>query len=329
MKILLFGSTGQVGWQLRRSLAPLGAVVALDRSGAGPLRGDLKDAAGVAATVAAVRPDVVVNAAAYTAVDKAEDEPEVAMAINATACEALARACADSGAWLGHYSSDYVYDGSGTQPWRESDAPAPLGAYGRSKLAGDQAIQRLLPRHAILRTSWVYDSWGQNFVKTILKAAATRDELRVVDDQWGAPTRAALIADVTAHVVRSIRSAQDAARLAGTYHLAAAGETHWHAYARLALQEAAARGIALRTTPDRVRPVPTAEYPTRARRPGNSRLDTTRLRETFGLTLPPWEDGVRAVVAELAQTPPTKACLLISSLAVRYAVCRSRCSPYQ
>lgn len=295
MKILLFGGRGQVGWQLRRSLAPLGEVVAL---AADDPRwcGDLLQPDGLRATVAAVRPEVVVNAAAYTAVDRAEDEPERAFAVNARACEALAQASAATGAWLVHYSTDYVYDGSGTQPWREDAAPAPLGVYGRSKLEGDRAVAAGNPRHLILRTSWVYDTWGRNFVKTILRAAATRDELQVVADQWGAPTRAALIADVTAYALQRL-----APGLAGTYHLAAAGETSWHGLAQLALAEGLAHGLPLRARPARCRPVTTAQYGARAPRPANSRLDTTRLRTTFGVSLPAWEDGVRQVVAELAQ----------------------------
>ena len=300
MKILLFGSNGQVGWQLRRSLSVLGEVVALDR-GSRPLCGDLRDAAGVAASVASVAPDVVVNAAAYTAVDRAEDEQDLAFAVNAAAAEALASAAAKQGAWLVHYSTDYVYDGGGERPWRETDATGPLGVYGRSKLAGDEAVARATPKHLVLRTSWVFDSWGQNFAKSILKAASARDELTVVADQWGAPTRAALIADVTAHALRVLAGSPQAERMAGVYHLASSGFTNWHGYAQLLLEEAAARDWPLRATAERVKPIASTDYPTRAQRPKNSRLDTTRLRETFGLTLPPWQDGVRAVVAELAQ----------------------------
>jgi dTDP-4-dehydrorhamnose reductase len=302
MKILLFGSSGQVGWQLRRSLAVLGEVVALDRRSPG---GDLGQPAQAAATVAEVRPDIVVNAAAYTAVDRAEDEPGIASAINGQACGALAEATRAIGGWLVHYSSDYVYPGTGERPWREDDTPQPLSAYGRSKLAGDLAIAAANPRHLILRTSWVFDTWGQNFAKSILRAAATRDELTVVADQWGAPTRAALIADVTAHTLRAIRGAAQPESLAGVYHLAASGFTTWHAYATLLVQEATAQGLALRATPDRVRAIATSDYPAKAPRPANSRLDTTRLRTTFGLHLPPWQDGVRAVVAELAHHKAT------------------------
>lgn len=299
MKILLFGARGQVGWQLQRSLSVLGELVALDRSSPGWC-GDLRDIDGVAATVTAASPDVVVNAAAYTAVDRAEDEPGLAFAINAQASEAIARAAARCGAWMVHYSSDYVYDGSSDRPWREDDPTGPLGAYGRSKLAGDRAVAHGNPRHLILRTSWVFDSWGQNFAKSILAAAAARDELAIVADQWGAPTRAALVADVTAHVLSALRRRAGEPSLAGVYHLAAAGFTNWHAYALLLLREARRLGLPVRVAPDRVRPVPSRDHPVRAARPANSRLDTTRLRETFELSLPPWQDGVRAVVAELA-----------------------------
>lgn len=300
MKVLLFGPDGQVGWQLRRSLAVLGEVIPAPGARR-PSGVDLCDAGAVSALVDAVRPDVVVNAAAYTAVDRAEDDSEAAFAVNATACDTLAAASARAGAWLVHYSSDYVYDGSGERPWRETDAAAPLSAYGRSKLAGDQAVARGNPRHLILRTSWVFDSWGQNFARTILAAAQARDELTVVADQWGAPTRAALLADLTAHMLRTVLASPDGAALAGIYHAAPGGFTNWHAYAVLVVEEAQARGVPLRATPDRLRPIPSSAYPVRAARPKNSRLDTSKLRETFGLVLPPWQDGVRAVVAEMAQ----------------------------
>ena len=300
MKLLVFGSTGQVGWQLRRSLAPLGELTCLGARDTS-FCGDLRQPHGIAATVAALRPDVVVNAAAYTAVDRAEDDADAAFAVNATACEALARACGQSGAWLVHYSTDYVYDGSGEAPWRESDTPAPLGVYGASKLAGDRAIARCLPgRHLVLRTSWVHDTWGRNFVKTILRAAASRESLQVVCDQWGAPTRAALIADVTACAIRQLAVAADPQSLAGTYHLAAAGCTTWHGLATLAVADGIACGLPLRARPETIQPVRSAEYDARAPRPANSRLDTSLLRRTFGLHLPAWEDGVRQVVAELA-----------------------------
>lgn len=288
MKILLLGANGQVGWQLRRSLALLGEV-------ATP-RIDLREPQALEDAVLSLRPQAVVNAAAYTAVDRAEDEAEAAFAINTKSCEVLASATRDLGAWLVHYSSDYVYDGSGEKPWVETDATGPLSVYGKSKLAGDLAVAAN-PRHLILRTSWVYDSWGQNFIKAILKAAGTREELTVVADQWGAPTRAALIADVTA---LALRIAMNDESVAGTYHLAPTGFTNWHAYATLLVEEGIARGLPLRVTPAKIKPIPASQYPVKAPRPANSRLDTTKLRTTFGIALPAWEDGVRAVVAELA-----------------------------
>lgn len=299
MKILLFGADGQVGWQLRRSLAPVGEVIVASRDGSG-LCGDLLQPAGLARAVAEVRPSVVVNAAAYTAVDKAEDNRDAAFAVNAAACEALAQATREHGCWLVHYSSDYVYDGRGERPWREQDATAPLSAYGQSKLAGDQAILQINPQHLVLRTSWVFDTWGQNFAKSILKAAAQKDELAVVADQWGSPTRAALIADVTAHVLRDTSRASQPQALAGVYHVAASGYTTWHEYAGLLLAEAHAAGMKLRAAPGKVRALASSDYPVRAPRPLNSRLDTALLRQRFGISLPAWQDGVRAVVAELA-----------------------------
>ncbi|KQT14384.1 dTDP-4-dehydrorhamnose reductase [Ramlibacter sp. Leaf400] len=304
MKILLFGAMGQVGWQLRRSLAALGDVIALERSSR-PLCGDLCDARGVAASAAEVAPDVVVNAAAFTAVDRAQDEADLAFAVNAAAPEALARAAARQGAWMLHYSTDYVYDGSGERPWQETDEPGPLNVYGRSKLAGDEAVMREAPRHLVLRTGWVFDSRGRNFARSILDAAMTRDSLTVVDDQWGAPTQAALIADVTAQVLRTVASTPGSERLAGLYHVAAEGFVSRHGYAQQLLHEAAARGWPLRAGADRVQAVASIDHPTRALRPKNCRLDTRRLRETFGVALPPWQDGVRSVVAELAPQGPT------------------------
>lgn len=293
MKILLLGANGQVGWQLRRSLSVLGEVTALHRASAF-LCGDLGQPQDLAQTVRSVAPDVIVNAAAYTAVDRAETEREAAFAVNAAACEVLAAEAARLGAWLVHYSTDYVFDGSGERPWRETDATAPINAYGHSKLAGEQAVAAH-ERHLILRTSWVFDGWGQNFLKSILRAAAQRDSLKVVCDQWGAPTRAALIADVTAHVLARLTPG-----LAGIYHLAAAGATSWHGYAALAIEHAVACGLPLKIQAGNIQAIPSAQYPLPAARPANSRLDTGKLRSSFGLALPPWQDGVRAVVAELA-----------------------------
>ena len=222
MNILLLGKNGQLGWELQRSLAPLGRVTALDRHGADGLCGDLADLDGLAATVRAVEPQVIVNAAAYTAVDRAESEPDQAARINAQAPAVLARAAAASGALLVHYGTDYVFDGSGQTPWQEDDATGPLNAYGRTKRAGEQAIVQAGCAHLILRTSWVYAARGGNFAKTMLKLAQERDALKVIDDQIGAPTGADLLADVAAHALRQL--AQQPA-LSGTYHVAAAGHT--------------------------------------------------------------------------------------------------------
>jgi len=293
MKILLLGSTGQVGWQLARSLCVVGEVTALHRKSVAPC-GDLMQPEGLAATIRSLAPDVIVNAAAYTAVDLAEKERDAAFAVNASACEVLAAEAGKIQAWLVHYSTDYVFDGSGVQPWKETDAPAPINVYGQSKLAGERAVARC-ERHVVLRTSWVFETWGQNFLKSILRAAAQRESLNVVSDQWGAPTRAALIADATAHVLRRL-----APGTAGTYHLAAGGQTNWHEYAQVAIEHALECGMTLKTRPGQVRAIATADYPTAAPRPANSRLDTSRLRHTFGLDLPAWQDGVRSVVAELA-----------------------------
>lgn len=293
--ILLLGKNGQVGWELQRALAPLAPLVALDRGGDAGLAGDLGDPRALAATVQALRPRAVVNAAAYTAVDRAEAEPRQARLLNADAPDALARAAADCGALLVHYSTDYVFDGSGTQPWRESDPPAPLNVYGRTKLAGEQAIRASGCRHLILRTSWVYAARGTNFPRTMLRLARERERLTVVDDQWGAPTGAELIADVTAHALRHcLQRPGDC----GTYHLAASGATTWHAYAEhvFAVARACGAGDALRVR--EVAPVPSAAFPTPARRPLNSRLDTARLRQVFGLTLPSWQHGVDRMLQE-------------------------------
>lgn len=301
MKILLFGSTGQVGWELQRSLAPLGELVALDSAGSASLCGDFLDAEGVARTVRDVRPDVVVNAAAYTAVDKAETDAERAAQVNAVAPGAIAAAAAELGAWFVHYSTDYVFDGSGTRAWKEDDATGPLNVYGRTKLAGEQRVVAANPRHLVLRTSWVYAARGGNFARTMLRLAREREQLTVIDDQSGAPTGADLLADVTAHALRSAMAGRGAP---GTYHVAAAGETTWHGYARFVLETAQRCGEILKAGPDRVLPVPTTAFPTPARRPHNSRLDTSRLRDAFGLALPPWQQGVARTMQEILATAP-------------------------
>lgn len=296
MSILLLGKNGQVGWELQRSLAPLGQLVALDRGGEGGWCGDLADLDGLAATVRGVRPQVIVNAAAYTAVDKAEAEPDLARRINTDAPAALAREAAASGALLVHYSTDYVFDGSGAQPWREDDATGPLSVYGHTKLAGEQAIAASGAAHLILRTSWVYAARGGNFARTMLRLAQERERLTVIDDQWGAPTGADLIADVTAHTVREIRRQ---AQPGGTYHLAASGFTTWFSYAKHVLAQAGQAREAIKIKATEVLPIATSQYPTPARRPHNSRLDCSRLQDAFGLTLPPWQHGVDRMLAEI------------------------------
>jgi dTDP-4-dehydrorhamnose reductase len=297
MKILLFGKNGQVGWELQRSLAPLGELIALDRHST-DLCGDLGDPGGINATVRSVRPDVIVNAAAYTAVDKAESDVATAHAVNTQAPGVLAEAANAVGAWLVHYSTDYVFDGHGSQPWKESDPTGPLSVYGQTKLEGEQRVVAMCAKHLILRTSWVYGARGGNFAKTMLRLAGERDRLTVINDQFGAPTGADLLADVTAHMVRSVLpGASD--RLVGTYHVAAAGETSWHGYARFVVDWASAAGLALKVSPTEVDPVPTTAFPTLAVRPHNSRLNTSKLQDSFGLRLPAWQQGVARMLTEI------------------------------
>jgi dTDP-4-dehydrorhamnose reductase len=296
LKILLFGKGGQVGWELQRSLAPLWEIVALDREDTAPLSGDLADPGRLAAVVHQVRPDVIVNAAAYTAVDQAEREPDLARAINATAPGVLARAAKAQDAWLVHYSTDYVFDGSGTAPWTEESPTNPLNVYGRTKLEGEEQIRASGCRHLILRTSWVYAARGHNFARTMLRLAAERDELKVIDDQHGAPTGADLLADVTAHALRAVLIRPE---LGGTYHCVAAGETTWHGYARHVIEAARAAGQPVRVAPDGIRAVSSAAFPTPARRPHNSRLATGKLRQAFGLTFPDWRSGVDRMLTEI------------------------------
>lgn len=292
-KILLLGRNGQLGWELQRSLAVLGDVVALERHSPQHV-GDLSRPEALRQTVQAIAPDVIVNAAAYTAVDRAESEAALAQTINATAPEVLAQEAQKLGAWLVHFSTDYVFDGTGEQAWREDDAPAPLSVYGQTKLEGEQRIVQACERHLVLRTSWVYGAHGQNFLKTMLKLGRERELLTVVADQIGAPTGAELLADATAH---ALRQALHAPEKAGLYHLTASGSTSWHDYARQIL--ACAQTLQPQTSVAEVKPIGTADYPTAARRPLNSRLDTTRFEKTFGLHLPQWQTGVERVVREL------------------------------
>ena len=295
MNILLFGKGGQVGWELQRSLAVLGRVTALDHDSTDHC-GDFANPEGVAATVRALKPDVIVNAAAHTAVDKAESEPELARLLNATTPGVLAREAAALGAWLVHYSTDYVFDGSGTRPWVETDTPAPLSVYGRTKLEGEQLIQQSGAKHLILRTSWVYAARGGNFAKTMLRLAQERERLTVIDDQWGAPTGAELLADVTAHAIRHL---QQRPQDAGLYHLVAGGEVTWNGYAKFVIEHASKAHSAIKIVAKEVAPVPTSAFPTPAVRPHNSRLNTSKLQTTFGLTLPHWQTGVERMLTEI------------------------------
>ncbi|MDP2904647.1 MAG: dTDP-4-dehydrorhamnose reductase [Methylovulum sp.] len=295
MKILLFGKNGQVGWELQRALAPLGELIALDKHASGGLCGDLTNLEGLADTINQIKPDVIVNAAAHTAVDKAESEPELARTINALACGVMAGAAHRLGAWLIHYSTDYVFDGSGTQPWLETDATGPLGIYGATKLEGEQLIQQSGCLHIILRTSWVYAARGNNFAKTMLRLAQERDSLKVINDQTGSPTGAELLADVTAHIIRTARQKPE---VSGIYHLVASGETSWHSYASFVLEQARSTGLALKVGNSDIHPVPTSAFPTPAKRPHNSRMNTTKLENTFNLTMPGWQNGVTRMLAE-------------------------------
>ena len=296
MRILLLGCKGQVGWELQRSLAPLGTLLACDFDSGGELKADFADTAALAALVRRVQPQLVVNAAAHTAVDKAESEPELARTINAEAPGVIAREAAALGALLVHYSTDYVFDGSGDTP-RDEEAPTgPLSVYGRTKLEGEQRIRASGCRHLILRTSWVYAARGGNFARTMLRLAAERDQLKVIADQVGAPTGAELLADVTAHAVQRVRAEPG---LAGSYHCVAGGETNWFDYARFVVEWARARGQAIRVAPDAIVPIPTRDYPTPAERPLNSRLATHKLQHAFGLTLPHWQGGVERMLTEI------------------------------
>ncbi|WP_418162927.1 dTDP-4-dehydrorhamnose reductase [Pantoea vagans] len=292
MDILLFGRNGQVGWELQRALAPLGNLIVVDRHSS-DYCGDFENPEGVAETVRKIKPAVIVNATAYTAVDKAESEQDKARLVNATSITALAVAAEEIGAWLIHYSTDYVFDGSGDRPWCEDDATAPLNVYGQTKLEGEQAIVNNMSKYLIFRTSWVYAAKGNNFAKTMLKLAKDRDTLSVINDQFGAPTGAELIADSTAH---AIRVALNDSSVAGLYHLIAAGETTWHAYATSVIDFAKQQGIELNVQV--INPVPTSAFPTPARRPANSRLNTEKFQQTFCLTLPDWQKGVERMLLE-------------------------------
>lgn len=293
MRIILLGKNGQVGWELQRSLSVIGEVIALDRSQTG---GDLSEPFACSNLIRIEKPDVVVNAAAYTAVDRAESETELCRRINATAVGEVAKACAETGALLVHYSTDYVFPGSGAQPWGEGDATGPLNVYGQTKLEGEVAIRNSRCRHLIFRTSWVYGARGNNFAKTMLRLAQQRETLSVISDQFGVPTGADLIADVTAHAIRSCRLNDD---LCGVYHLAPEGETTWFDYARYCVETARAAGLAIRVKPDAVLPIASAEYNTAALRPLNSRLNVRKIQHSFGIVMPDWRCGVDRLLVHL------------------------------
>lgn len=297
MRILLTGANGQVGFALHRSLAAHGEVVPTTRSGRLPGNApceaaDFDKPDALAALVKRVDPDLVVNAAAYTAVDKAEEEPDAAYRANAEAVDALAQACAALHIPLVHYSTDYVFPGDSSRPWRESDPTAPLGVYGASKLAGEEAVRASGCQHLILRTAWVYGARGHNFLRTMLRLGAEREELRVVADQVGSPTPAAWIAQATALALARLTDQS------GTWNLVAGGETSWHGFAGGIFEDALQAGLMQRAPV--VLPVPSSGYPTPARRPAYSRLDTSRMSRDFGIALPDWREGVRQVIGELS-----------------------------
>ena len=294
MKILLLGKNGQVGWELQRSLAPLGELISLDRHAIDGLCGDLSDFDALRATIRQVNPDIIVNAAAYTAVDKAESETELADRVNGQASQVMAEEATTLGAWLIHYSTDYVFSGLGSTPWQESDAVAPVNHYGASKLAGEQAITASGCKHLIFRTSWVYGARGNNFAKTMLRLAKDREILNVIADQIGAPTGADLIADVTALAIQQVLQRPE---LSGLYHLAAGGEVSWHGYANHVIGFAQDNGEQLAVVA--INPIETTAYPTPARRPLNSRLNTRKLRDNFSLHLPDWQSGVTRMLREV------------------------------
>ncbi|KTC05556.1 dTDP-4-dehydrorhamnose reductase [Pseudomonas syringae] len=297
MKILLLGKNGQVGWELQRSLAVLGEVVALDRHTVstvyGDLSGDLSSLDGLRNTIRCVKPQVIVNAAAYTAVDKAETEQELAHTVNALASQVLAEEARQLDALLVHYSTDYVFDGTGTIAWKESDAVSPVNYYGATKLEGEQLIVASGCKHLIFRTSWVYAARGNNFAKTMLRLAKDRPALNVIADQIGAPTGAELLADIATAALQQTLARPE---LCGIYHLAPAGEVSWHAYAQYVIDFARAHGEPLAV--ETINPIGTIEYPTPAQRPLNSRLNTEKLRHNFSLHLPDWQSGVARMLME-------------------------------
>lgn len=295
IKILLFGKNGQIGWELQRSLAPLGELITLDRRDL-PYCGDLANPAGIIDTLQTIHPDIIVNAAAYTAVDQAESEPALAFRINAEAPELLARQAEQIGAWLIHYSTDYVFNGSGNHPWRETDLTSPINTYGLSKLRGEEQIRKSNCKYMILRTSWVYAARGKNFIKTILRLAQEKEQLTIIDDQIGAPTSAELLADITAQTIPKLLKHSEKS---GIYHVAAGGEISWHNYAKFLLDFACKHDIPIKARPDTIIPIHSENFVTAAKRPLNSRLNTEKFCNTFQLYLPHWQTAVTRMLEEI------------------------------
>lgn len=293
MKILLFGQSGQISWELQRSLAPLGELIVLG-SNSTQMCGNFTNLVGIAESIQKIQPDVIINAAAHTAVDQIEKESDLAYQINTYAPEVLALEAKKIGAWLVHFSTDYVFDGSGNQAWLETDKTNPLSTYAKTKLAAEEKIVASGCKYLIFRTSWVYAARGKNFAKTMLQLAKERDCLSVIHDQIGAPTGAELVADVTAHALRTAMQNN----VTGIYHLTASGEVSWYEYAKFVLDYAQQKGTPLKLSPSDIKAVSSSEYPTPAQRPLNSRLNTTKLQQTFNIYLPPWQNGVTHMLDE-------------------------------
>ena len=294
MKILLTGKNGQLGFELQRALAPLGQIVAV-----GSQECNLAQPDAIRALVREVQPDLIINPAAYTAVDKAESEPELAQAVNTQAPAILGEEAQRLNAWVIHYSTDYVFDGSSSRPYSEDDPTGPLGVYGTSKRDGELALQQVCAQHLIFRTSWVVGAHGNNFAKTMLRLGAERDSLSIVADQFGAPTSAALLADVTAQIVGRAQREKVSTLPFGLYHLTASGVTTWHGLASFVLNAARTQGLPLKVDPEKIQAITTAEYPLPAKRPANSQLNTELFRKTFGLELPLWQEGVHHILQQI------------------------------
>lgn len=298
MKILLLGKDGQVGWELQRSLAPLGELIAMGRQQA-----DFEHPETLRALVRGANPGVIVNAAAYTGVDKAEAEREVARRVNEESVRVLAEEALKLNAWLIHYSTDYVFDGKKNEPYVETDRAEPLSIYGQTKLAGEDAIRAAGCRHLIFRSSWIYSVYGNNFPLAILRRAIEREQLEVVADNFGAPTSADFIADITAIIVyRLMTDPTLGGNVSGTYHLAAAGETSWYEYAKYLVGQAKKKGLPLKVVPNRVFPIGSAQHNAAAQRPKNSRLNTQKIARTFNICMPDWHCQVARFIEEISRT---------------------------